>query len=216
MTEQLKKKITIRALQDIYRRKGYRLRTNGEANLFGVRSLDMTAGIFNDAIGLFQISGPQSLLKIYDGTVDPGSYFLNNPMNPAGTAVMKFQQITDGYVVGLHAGKYEALRQFKAMEFYRISKKAFDADGGKEIKLTGKPIQKAIIGANIHRANLNSIAEMVGSHSAGCQVIQRPDDWKEFLAICKSTGAALFDYTLFGEQDLNIIWDQDPKTEKRV
>ena len=217
--------ITIQSLRQAYKRNEYLFLENGELNIFGIRNSDMTAGVWNDIIGIcYKREVPSNtysqrdifVLHLYQATVDPGSYYLKNPMNMKGTAVMKFQQGIGVYNMGLHAGKYEALKQVRPLSFYRITREQFLADGGKEIKLTGKPLSYETIGANIHRANLNSIAESVASHSAGCQVIRNPKDWMEFIDICWTSKFRPFNYALFPDKDFDFIGDLDPKTEKRV
>jgi len=217
MNKELANKITPRVLRNAYQRLGYPLLEDGRLNLFGVRALDMVVGTFNDILGIFLVYRGKDTLILHPGTVDPGTYYFENPMNKDGTAVMKFQYVEDMYSKGLHKG-YPALRQIKPAYFYRITKEEWERDGGKEIKLEGKKLIHGIIAANMHRASQWSISYDIGLYSAACQVRQINKDHLLLMKMVDNISGVQkrFGYALFGEQQFDFIGDLDPKTEKRI
>ena len=64
---------------------------------------------------------------------------------------------------------------------------------------------------NNHRSNPYTESFLVNKWSAGCQVFQKIDDYKEFMELCKSSAALYgnsFTYTLITEQDLRKHLDK--------
>jgi len=217
MNKELASKITPRVLRNAYRNLGYPFHTDGKLNLFGVRALDMVAGTFNDILGIHLVYQGRDVVILHSATVDPGTYYFENPMNPNGTAVIKFQYVEGMYEEGLHKG-YPALRQVKPAYFYRITKKQWESDGGKEIKLEGKKLIFDTIGANMHRASQWNVVYDIGRYSAACQVRQVNKDHLQLMEMVKNVRSIQkrFGYALFGEQQFNFIGDLDPKGERRV
>ena len=101
-------------------------------NIVGIRSNDMTPNSFNDWEYCFwKYAGSWELMK-FQITTDPGLYYLKNPLNELGTAILKPGQYLNCWQRGLHQGKYTALRQVGKMTVIR--------DGNRDDKydLTGK------------------------------------------------------------------------------
>lgn len=198
--------ITPQQLKDACQRLGYTLKSEG-ITTFGIRNNDMTAGIFNDWLGIYYISGGKEIITLDTGTVDPGSYYIEHPMNPDGCAVMKFGQYKDSYCKGQHKG-YNALVQCKKIDFYRITKVQFELDnkgvqrGKWLINLKGKEIYNQLIGANQHRASAYNMLEEIGAYSAGCQVRNNPREYNTFIDTCWKSPQKYFDYILFSQNDL--------------
>jgi hypothetical protein len=141
-------------------------------------------------------------VKTYEATTDPGLYYLENPINVNGTAIMVPGQYRGAYSIGLHHGKYEALRQKKPMKYFR------DNDRDKQFDLNESNIYEEIGYTNIHHASYTS-STIVGKWSAGCQVLSSINDWNEFIKICKLSKDAFgdsFTYTLINEKDFDIIY----------
>jgi len=182
---------------------------------FGIRNNDMTAGIFNDFLGIYHTGSDK--LEIHTGTVDPSSYYMSNPINPKGTAVMKSGHYPNSYKLGLHKG-YKALVQCKRINFYRITKQMWEADNRgipkeqRKINLKAKPIENAIIGANQHRASAFNISQDVGMWSAGCQVRNNPTQYSNFILDCEASKQPFFDYILFTEREFFFVQDFKSKT----
>lgn len=196
--QRLKSLITLSKLKDAYAKYNYSFLTDGRLNLFGVRNNDLSPGTFNDALGIHYVGTQGEILILHQGTVDPGSYYLNHPINPKGTAVIKFQQGSDAYAPGYHRG-YKAIVQVKPMWVFRISKDQFIADG-KKIVLTGKPCTYEQIGMNMHRAHPTVEIDDVMNFSAACQVRNVPKEWEEFIKLTWIAGKK-YNYTVFSEND---------------
>jgi hypothetical protein len=101
--------------------------------------------------------------------------------------------------VGYHAGKYKALCQGKALKVYR------DDDKDREYDMLTESIQEGLFGINIHRAHSKHELEEVGKYSAGCQVVQDPNEWNVFINICEEAVKVWgnsFSYTLLKESEL--------------
>jgi hypothetical protein len=82
-------------------------------NLIGVRNPANTSPqTFEDHIAYFYYDDNGNLVgKVVPATTSPSVYFLNNPMESAGTAILKQGQYVNSHKIGLHRGKYEALVQ---------------------------------------------------------------------------------------------------------
>lgn len=181
-----------------YENNKYPLFTKGEynMNLFGIRNeADRDSERFNDMIGLLYKVNEKWVLKKYDATVDPSVQYRKNPMNKEeGTAIVVPGYYKKAFVVGLHRGKYEALRQNTPLKLYR--------DTNRDSKLDFENIQTEMAGINVHRAAYNGKSEFIGPHSAGCQVIADIEDFKEFMELINKSAAIFgktFSYALFTE-----------------
>jgi len=186
-------KITIENIEKCFLKKGYVL-YDSKLNIIGVRSNDMTPDKFNDFIVLLWQSEGAWSLKTFRATTDAGLYYLNNPMNVNGTAILVPSQYLDVYAKGLHKG-YPALQQMKKMKYWRDNNKDNRYD------INGKVFEQ-IGGTNIHHAGADS--QIVGKWSAGCQVIASMKDWGEFMNVVDSfvKKQDLFTYTLITEDEL--------------
>ena len=58
---------------------------------------------------------------------------------------------------------------------------------------------RGIFGINIHRANPNAISTLVEKWSAGCQVLNNPQEFAQLISMCEASGNKFFTYTLFNE-----------------
>ena len=167
-------------------------------NLIGIRSEDATPNVFNDRfIAMWKYDGFWTEMNL-KCTTEAGLYYLNNPLNNKGTAILKGDQQNRGmWANGKHQGRYDALVQVKPAtvirDFDRDSE--FDYDSGRE--------ETGIFGINGHRSNESVESLFVNKWSAGCQVMANPD---EFKMLIKATlyGAQhwgnSFTYTLLNEQ----------------
>jgi len=211
--------IIINQIKTACKRIGYTIPEN-EIVTFGIRNNDMTAGIFNDTLGWFKINGNDSIIAVNTGTVDPGAYYLNHPMNAKGTAVMVAGVHKKAYKSGYHS-KYKALRQCKRIKCYRITRPMFEAmnkdvpKGQWKIHLTGLLPSYLVTGANQHRASKWNITTKIGLYGAGCQVRNNPKQYAKFI---KNVWGKqdYFDYVLFLEKDFNFIGNLDPKEQPTV
>lgn len=191
-------KITPDMVIAAYKNNKYPLFTNGDynVNLFAIRNeCDRDADKFNDMIGLLYKVHGNWVLKKYDASVDPGIKYRENPINDKGTAIVVPGYYRSAFVIGLHQGKYQALRQNIPLPLYR------DNDKDKSLDFDSK-IYTEMAGINLHRASASGKSTIVGSHSAGCQVIADINDFNEFMGIINKSAKIYgdkFSYALFTE-----------------
>ncbi len=80
-------------------------------NLIGVRSLDTTPNTYNDLfLALWKHNGFWNKLA-FACTTEAGLYYLENPLNNKGTAILKEGRYPSMWSNGKHQGKYDALKQ---------------------------------------------------------------------------------------------------------
>jgi len=116
-------------------------------------------------------------------------------------AILKPGQYRGSHKIGLHQGKYEALKQAKPLKVYR------DGDRDKEYDLIEENVKQGIFGINIHRATKweGRKSSQIDKWSAGCQVIAANDDFKLFMKIIKKAAGNWgnsFSYTLIESKDI--------------
>lgn len=139
-----------------------------------------TIGIWGGSWGLFQ------------GTVEPGRFYTQNPMNPQGAAHLVPVEVARRpwtYQWGTHKG-YRALVQAEKFSVRRDR----DRDG---IPEPSEPIETGFFGIHVHWGGSNW---SVGKWSAGCQVLFGGDgegsQWRAFKKMLQDTGQSQFSYFL--------------------
>jgi len=186
--------------------KGYRYFKSGDLNLniVGVRNSETknrVTNAFDDCITLSYKLDSEWKFHCFKCTTDPGTHWVENLLNPNGVAILKPGQYRSSHKIGLHQGKYEALRQQKPLEVYRDDNQDGIYDCLEE------DIDKGIFGINIHRATAKTGGKStrVDKWSAGCQVISSNDDFAVFMKICnqsKDLWGNSFTYTLIESKDI--------------
>jgi len=169
-----------------------------ELNIVGIRSDSTLPNRFDDEIHVFfKNNSGKWIHYIFPATTDPGTYWLQNPMSPQGTAILKQGQYKGTYQIGLHRGKYYALVQSKPVTVLR------DYDRNAILDFwNGKP-ETGFFGINIHRASVNGTTKSVDSYSAGCQVFANINDFNLFMQLCekhKQLYGNSFTYTLIDKR----------------
>jgi hypothetical protein len=168
-----------------------------DLNLVGIRTADMTANRFNDwLVALYWFDDAWTWFPFH-ATTDPGTYHRLHPEAVSGTAVMKPGQYRGAYRIGRHKN-YKALRQERPVTVYR------DANRDNVLDTRGMPEETGVFGINIHRANEARASVLVDKWSAGCQVVQDPDQFLFLLTLCDRAAAKFgdsFTYTLLTEED---------------
>jgi len=186
--------------------KGYKWFENGNYNLniVGIRN-SSTGGVvtnkFDDWVTVSYNVDGVGKFHSFDATTDPGSHWEKNLLNKDGVAILKPGQYRGSHKIGLHQGKYEALRQQKPVKVYRDNNK----DG--EYDLLEENVHEGIFGINIHRATKweGKKSTQIDKWSAGCQVIAANDDFRLFMEIAnkaKDTWGNSFTYTLIESKDI--------------
>ena len=170
--------------------KKYAFFEGGEYNLniIGIRNSstgNKVTNAFDDKLVVaYQVAGAW-VIKEYTITTDNGG----------GTARLVCNQYRGSHAIGLHQGKYEALKQCGPVTVYRD----FTKDG---IYQTDKT-ETGVFGINIHKAGVDSTR--VDDWSHGCQVFKRVADFNEFMLLAKKAAALhgnRFSYTLIESKDL--------------
>jgi len=182
------------------RAKGYRVFANPgghDLNLVGIRTGDMTSNRFNDWLMAFYWFDGDWTSFGFRATTDPGTYHRLNPEAVKGTAILKPGQYPGAYRIGRHKN-YKALRQVGPLTVYR------DANRDDVLDTTGMPEDTGLFGINIHRAHELNPSLQVDKWSAGCQVVQDPDQFQFLLTLCDRAAekwGGSFSYTLLTEDD---------------
>ena len=186
----------------LFKKKGYAYFTNGAYNLniIGVRAAgaqitnnfdDVLVLIYKSPTGLWQ-------RQIYQITTDPGRYYMLNPSNRKGTAILVPGQYRGAYQIALHRGKYQALCQRKPVKVYRDNNKneVYDWDINN--------LDEGLFGINIHKAG--TLSKRVDTWSAGCTVFAIDQQFKSFMNYCHKQieygHGNKFTYTLLREDEL--------------
>jgi len=169
-------------------------------NVVGIRAIKPATNRFNDLMCVFwKYEGQWNIYKMQCTTL-PGLHWLENPMNPKGCAILKEGQYKSTYSVDKHNGKYLALCQRLApVTVYR------DDDKDREYDMIASTEQRGMFGINIHRASAYKELERVNKNSAGCQVIQDPNEYEIHMDIVKKAAEVWgnsFTYTLINQKNL--------------
>lgn len=152
-----------------------------------VRSNEDESNIFDDKVYVF-IDGVFKLVSSI--TTNPGKSILQKgwkAYNTKGAAILKSDEVyydcylrSDGSAKAPHHnGKMECLRQVKPMKYYR------DGDNDDKSEEYGD-IEVKNNATNLHFSNYNLWTKVktmfINGWSAGCQVMNVPDDYRELLS----------------------------------
>ena len=198
---QVAERKNIRGLLSLMKSKGYQINDKPyQLNIVGVRADSNVPNKFDDKMYVFWNSENGWQGKYFTVTTDPGTYWLNNPMQKEGTAILKQGQYINSHKIGLHQGKYKALVQQKPVTVIRDYDRnaLLDFNNGKE--------DTGLFGINIHRANATGTTKNIDKYSAGCQVFENADDFAKFLELAEKHNTMYgnnFTYTLVDERALN-------------
>lgn len=189
-------------IQDALQKKGYKIFMRPfELNIVGVRSDSTKPNAFDDTIYVFYVDKEGKLVQHkFSATTDPGTYWLQNPMNPQGTAILKQGQYIGSHAMGLHRGKYMALVQQRPVTVMR------DYDRNAILDFNNGREDTGLFGINIHRASETGTTKVVDHYSAGCQVFASITDFILFMSLCerhKGLYGNSFTYTLIDERAIN-------------
>jgi hypothetical protein len=171
---------------------------NYDLNIVGVRNTDVgnkVTNAFDDRITVSYKLNGEWKFHSWPATTDPGKKGVMEFKNAAGVARLVEGQYRGSHTLGLHQGKYEALRQQKPVKVYR--------DKNKDLNFDEHTIQEGLFGINIHKAGVDST--YVENWSEGCQVFKKSADFEEFMTICRKAAAIhgkSFTYTLLKSSDI--------------
>ena len=160
-------------------------------NIVGVRSPEVGGDEFNDWLTVAYRTHTGWACHALKATLDPGTYYLQNPLNENGTAIICPGQYPKAYELGKHRGEYPALVQVGPVDFWRDNNKDLNRD------YTNK--QTGVIGLNIHKASAVKTSLDIARWSAGCTVVADPIDWTLFMSLVEKSAATWgtsFTYTV--------------------
>ena len=185
---------------------GYKWFEKGDYNLniVGVRNSKTYGKVtnkFDDKITVSYNKKGQPKYFEFDATTDPGSHWERHLLNKDGVAILVPGQYRGSHTIGLHQGKYKALKQQKPVKVYR------DKDKDGVYDMLAENIHEGIYGINIHRATSREGGKstQIDKWSAGCQVIASNRDFKTFMKIIDKAASMYgnsFTYTLIESKDI--------------
>jgi hypothetical protein len=169
-----------------------------DVNIVGIRNSSTgqnVTNVFDDWLTISYKENGVWKFHIWPSTTDPGKKGVMEYHNPAGVARLVEGQYRGSHGIGLHQGKYEALKQAKNVKVYR--------DPNRNMIFDENKITEGIYGINIHKAGANST--YVENWSEGCQVFKKSVDFDAFMTICrkaKDIHGNSFTYTLIETKDI--------------
>lgn len=169
-----------------------------DVNIVGVRNSSTgtkVTNLFDDHLTVSFKENGEWKFFIWAATTDPGKKGVLEYHNKDGVARLVPNQYRGSHAIGLHQGKYEALRQQKNVKVYR--------DANKDLNYDENKIAEGVFGINIHKAGQDST--WVENWSEGCQVFKRVKDFDEFMKIVKRAAKIhgnSFTYTLIESKDI--------------
>ena len=195
----------IRKLKQLAKRKGHEIFYEPlKLNIWGFRSPNPVPNSFDDEIHVFTNIAKTIKDKVrwayfvFKCTTDPGTYWLNNPMQKAGTAILAPNQYIDVYKIDKHRGKYYALCQRRGkVEVIR------DYNRDSILDFLSGTTTWGNYGINIHRARRVGETFKIDKYSAGCQVFKNAKDFEFFMKLCemhRTQHGNKFSYTLVDEK----------------
>lgn len=171
-----------------------------DVNIVGIRNLlpaKHVTNIFDDTLTISYKKNGVWQFHEWAITTDPGKKAMLEYSNPKGVAILVPGQYRGSHMIGLHQGKYEALRQQKPVKVYRDKDKDMEYDFVDE--------DTGIFGINIHRSNPKTESTYVENWSEGCQVFKKVNQFNTFMDICRLAAKIhgnSFTYTLLTSDDI--------------
>ena len=170
-----------------------------DVNIIGIRNSDTGQKVTNAFDDLLTLSykDDAGVWKYHEwpATTDPGKKGVMEYHNAKGVARLVEGQYRGSHTIGLHQGKYEALRQQKNVKVYR--------DANRDLSYDENKMDEGLFGINIHKAGADST--YVENWSEGCQVFKRSAVFEEFMKICRKAREKhgnSFTYTLIESSDI--------------
>ena len=170
-----------------------------DVNIIGIRNSDTGQKVTNAFDDLLTLSykDDAGVWKYHEwpATTDPGKKGVMEYHNAKGVARLVEGQYRGSHTIGLHQGKYEALRQQKNVKVYR--------DANRDLSYDENKMDEGLFGINIHKAGADST--YVENWSEGFQVFKRSEDFEEYMKICRKAREKhgnSFTYTLIESSDI--------------
>ena len=175
----------------------------GEVSLFAIANeTNQKKDVINDVLGIVY-KGDIFLMK---GTTNVGKYYTYNPLNRKGAFHLAFGYHSKIWRIGKHKKKYTALVNTwdcNKTKGWRDSNQNFKYDKDADYIANGH------YGVNLHRMSSNHATAKIGTYSAGCQVVQDPNDFEKLIGMVTTSKMYLntplptyFSYYLFKKEEL--------------
>jgi hypothetical protein len=170
-----------------------------DVNIIGIRNSSTgseVTNLFDDTLTISYKENGVWKFHQWQATTEPGKKGMLEGKAVGGVAFLVPGQYRGSHAIGLHQGKYEALRQIGNLRLYRDGDRDLDFD-------TDKITECSNCGVNIHMAGEDST--FVENWSEGCQVFKRKKDFLQFMEICRKARALFgnrFTYTLLESGDI--------------
>ena len=163
-------------------------------NLVGWRNKNARTDYFDDFVSLYWQEGSKWMQTLCPATTRPGLPWLLRPIVKDGAAILVPGQYIGAYELGAYRG-YTALKQCKTLKVYR------DNNRDSVVDVDPATISQGDYGIHIHRASFfqKAIGGKIGRYSAGCQVVERREDFETLIALCVASSLVWgnsFTYTL--------------------
>lgn len=195
-------------------------------SIVNMRSMSRNSGDFDDLQLVFwNNSGKWEFIR-FVVTTDPGQYYLLNPLNTKGTAIVYPHAYNSVWRLGLHRGSYRALIQTNDIVVIRDNNRDtfldidftddtkilingfIDEDTARSIKVVTLKnveviLEKGMFGINCHRASKNTLLERIGKYSAGCCVHQDSEGFDALINLCETSNQKTFNGIWIEELDFN-------------
>jgi hypothetical protein len=175
-----------------------------DVNIVGVRNnaaaiADKVTNLFDDTMTVsFKENGSWKFYQ-WANTTDPGKKAMLEYHNPNGVFRLIPGQYRGMWQIGLHQGKYEALRQAKPCKGWR------DKNKDMVYNESATAVVEGVFGINCHRSNPTTESTYVENWSEGCQVFKRVKDFNEFMTIMRKARdihGNSFSYALIESTDI--------------
>ena len=188
-------------IRKVFEKKGYTFYDDMKefnVNIFGIRCA-VDTNYYDDLICVaYRDEFKYEVVEIFQGTTDPGKYWLQHPMNSGGTATLVPGQYK-AYKIDKHNGQYDAICQRRGkVKVYR--------DGNKDTihDMDVESITEGFYGINLHHGSLKNFT-YINKWSAGCQVVSMGFD--RLMEIAKKSVSIYgnkLTYTLFDRTDFEL------------
>ncbi|MEG5045956.1 hypothetical protein [Microcoleus sp. B4-C1] len=167
--------------------KGYPINT---FNIIYIEGIDIdgrlntdTPNQFNDVRAVFNNA---KCLDCWAATCEPGAWYTDYPMNPAGAFRIAFGCYRNAWEIGIHGNSdpHESLIQIGEVQGWR--------DFNKDMIRTGDRLISGYFGINQHWG-YDMPPNDIGQASAGCLVGRSRHGHREFMQLCRDSGQRYFD-----------------------
>jgi hypothetical protein len=161
----------------------------GNFNIIYIEGVDLEGRLNSDAPNQFNdlrcIFDRHKCVDLWTATTEPGAYYTDHPLNPAGAFRIAFGYHHEAWEIGFHgySEEHEALVQIAPIKGYRD----YNRDGLR----TGDNTVTGLFGINQHWG-YDMSPDDIGTASAGCLVGRSRQGHQQFMRYCINSGLSRF------------------------